>query len=358
MLAKKQLPTIIGLCFAIFLLVIDPKSAAQGTREGIELCLTTVIPSLFPFIVISIMLTAHLYSQNLKFLRPLGKLMRLPQNAEALLLVGFLGGYPVGAQNVIQAYQSGRLRKTHAERLLPICNNAGPAFIFGIGATILGDIRIAFLIWSLQIISSIWIACVSKSDSTFCDTIKKDSAITLTTALSRAIRVLVNICGWITLFRIIITYRNKWILCHTTSALCILISGLLELSNGCCALGAIPCMGDKIILFSVMLSFGGFCVAQQVKSLLADTDLSFCTYFPGKTHQAAVCFLLAKLCNQIFSFEESVFASIGISIGAASICCWYIFFNNKAKMNVDFTKKVQYNNHQIRAGGHTYEIVS
>ena len=34
-------------------LILMPGAAAEAAREGIELCLTVVIPSLFPFMVLS-----------------------------------------------------------------------------------------------------------------------------------------------------------------------------------------------------------------------------------------------------------------------------------------------------------------
>ena len=78
-------------------LILDGRTAIDGARQGIELCLRTVIPSLFPFFVLSILLTSSLLGSSLAVLRPLGRLFGMPDGAESLLIPAFLGGYPVAA---------------------------------------------------------------------------------------------------------------------------------------------------------------------------------------------------------------------------------------------------------------------
>ena len=65
-------------------LILDGRTAIDGARQGIELCLRTVIPSLFPFFVLSILLTSSLLGSSLIVLRPLGRLFGMPEGAEPL----------------------------------------------------------------------------------------------------------------------------------------------------------------------------------------------------------------------------------------------------------------------------------
>ena len=64
-------------------LILDGRTAIDGARQGIELCLRTVIPSLFPFFVLSILLTSSLLGSSLAVLRPLGRLFGMPDGAES-----------------------------------------------------------------------------------------------------------------------------------------------------------------------------------------------------------------------------------------------------------------------------------
>ncbi len=89
-----------GICVSLGMLalILDGRTAIEGARQGIELCLRTVIPSLFPFFVLSILLTSSLLGSSLIVLRPLGRLFGMPEGAESLLIPAFLGGYPVGRE--------------------------------------------------------------------------------------------------------------------------------------------------------------------------------------------------------------------------------------------------------------------
>ena len=62
----------IGAAVGMLLLILDSKTAVTGAWDGIELCLRTVIPSLFPFFIISAALTSSLAGMKLPLLRPLG----------------------------------------------------------------------------------------------------------------------------------------------------------------------------------------------------------------------------------------------------------------------------------------------
>ena len=113
-------------CFAAMgLVLLDGQTAQAGVREGLRLCAGAVVPALLPFFLLSNLLTRQLWGRSGRFLRFLGKVFRMPEGAECLLIPAFLGGYPAGAGAVGQAYASGGLRKEQAQRLLGYCSNVG-----------------------------------------------------------------------------------------------------------------------------------------------------------------------------------------------------------------------------------------
>ena len=101
------------------ILVLDCRRTVTFAAQGIALCTATVIPSLFPFFVLSIYLTGNLS----------GGSGYLP-----ILLSGFLGGYPVGAQAVTENWKTGRISRETANKMLMFCSQAGPSFLFGMVA--------------------------------------------------------------------------------------------------------------------------------------------------------------------------------------------------------------------------------
>lgn len=234
-------------------------------------------------------------------LRPLGKLCKIPKGVESLLLLGFLGGYPVGAQTITQAYRDGSLSTSTARRLLGFCNNAGPAFLFGIFSVIFSRQIILWALWIIHILSALAVGLLLPGESeSFCKIIKPQQ-IPIPKILQNAIKTIANICGWVVIFRIILCLCNKWILWRFTPDTQVLISGILELSNGCVLLQKIPSENLRFLYASGILAFGGLCVMMQTNSVTQDLGIGF--YFPGKILQTLFALLLS-LIIQPFLFRN------------------------------------------------------
>jgi len=72
----------IAAALGIALLILDSKTALIGAQEGVTMCIQTVIPSLFPFFLFSILLTTSLMGRQIKLLTPICRLCRIPEGAE------------------------------------------------------------------------------------------------------------------------------------------------------------------------------------------------------------------------------------------------------------------------------------
>ena len=120
---KKRSAVFTAAAIAMAVLILDSKTAFRGAEQGINLCIRTVIPALFPFIFLSTILTTSA-AGNYGILCFPAKLFRIPENASSILIPAFLGGYPVGAQSVYQAHRNGAVSRQVAERLLAFCSNA------------------------------------------------------------------------------------------------------------------------------------------------------------------------------------------------------------------------------------------
>ena len=116
----------------LIVFIIDPNTASSGVAEGIDMCLKVIIPSLFPFFVVSTYLNAILFGYPIPAIQCIAKLLQIPIGGESILLLGLIGGYPVGAKLIADLYYTNKIDKQTAHILLGYCNNAGPAFIFGI----------------------------------------------------------------------------------------------------------------------------------------------------------------------------------------------------------------------------------
>lgn len=274
----------------MLMLILDSKTALQGAQNGIDLCMRTVIPSLFPFFLLSIVLTNAFLGSPLTWLRPLGKLCGIPEGAESILISAFLGGYPVGAQAIATAYRSGQLSKADAERMLAFCSNAGPAFLFGMVSSMFPEKGMAWLLWGIHVISAILVAAGMPGKSENRVRMEENAPVTLPSALHRAMIIMAAVCGWVILFRVVIAFLQRWLLWLLPMTAQVAVTGLLELSNGCCELWKIPDVHVRLLVCSGILSFGGLCVTMQTVSVT--TGLSLKQYFVGKGMQTVLSFLL------------------------------------------------------------------
>ena len=271
------------------ILILDSKTAITGAADGIELCLRTVIPALFPFFVISSVLLQCENSIS-ALNRISARIVGLPNGADSLLLPCFLGGYPVGAQSVYQMYANGRIPKQEAERLLAFCNNAGPAFLFGMAGQMFQAKSSPWILWAIHIIGALTAArCVPATVS--CTDCVDIQPIRRENLMRKAVTTMGTVCGWIILFRVLIAFLDRWILWLLPQTLRIVFIGLLELSNGCCELAKISDLSVRFILCSVLLAAGGVCVTAQTRSVTP--GLSLRCYGIGKLIQITVSLILS-----------------------------------------------------------------
>ncbi len=335
---NRKIRTGVFTCLGMFVLILDTKTAIAGAQDAVNICLMTVIPSLFPFFVLSILLTDALTGWQSPLLKPLGRLCRIPAGSESILILGLLGGYPTGAQSVAQAHRAGQLSKTDAHRMLGFCNNAGPAFLFGMIAPAFPNSQCAWILWLIHIISCLLTGVILPGGSHNTAIITgSEKGISVTQAVESAIRVMGKVCSWIFLFRIILAFLERWFLWLLPTPARATVAGLLELSNGCIMLNDVSLPGLRFLLCAAMLGFGGLCVTMQTQSV---TD-SLGMYFPGKLLQTVISIILAVLTQPLlFPPAEQTVVSPAIMIGCILLTAIVILILQKRENRSRFPVKI------------------
>ena len=279
---------IIALC--MLLLILDTKTAINGAAEGVELSIRVLIPSLLPFFLVSVLLTDMLSGPS-TITRPIGALLKIPQGSESLFIIGMLGGYPVGAQVVCQATKNEILDKRDAARMMAFCNNAGPAFLFGVISTQFPSHIYTWFIWAILILSTILTAVILPGGNTDKITIHATKHITITQAMEKSVKTLSGVCAWVIIFRVILAFVERWFLWILPSAFQIAVQMLLELANGSIVLNEIGNIGVRFLVTTVGLSLGGFCVLLQTMSVSSTVGIG--KYIPGKLIQTCISIILS-----------------------------------------------------------------
>ena len=275
----------------ILILILDSKTALSGANSGITLCSQSVIPSIFPFLILTGVLLPLLSGKQSGMLRPISRLLRIPQGTESIFLMGLLGGYPTGALMVTQAWKNGQLKRDDARRMLAFCSNAGPSFLFGILGSKFPNAWMLWVLWLIHIVSAVLTAVLLPGPhSKFAGNIAAPS-VTWTDSLKNAVRTMAYICGWVVFFRVVIAFLDRWVLWLLPVSARVIVYGILELANGCCNLNYIASDGLRFVICSGILAFGGVCVMMQTASVTGSLGLGY--YLPGKLLQMAFSIILS-----------------------------------------------------------------
>ena len=312
----------IGLLWATAALVLWPEQAMEAMRDGIILCGNVILPSLFPFFVLSSLVVELGMSRYLgKLLEPvMAPLFRVNGNCATALALGFVGGYPVGARTAIQIYENGQCSPTEAERMLAFCNNSGPAFILGVvGAGVFGSGVAGLLLYLTHLMASLMVGVLFRfykpgekphtrlSRGPQFQTASFPKAFTA--SVTGALQSTLNICAFVLFFtvflRILAHAGVLQLLGGLLSALLSplgmdqtwaerLLTGLVEVSSGVSSLTD-GTLSGRLSMAAFMLGWAGMSVHCQVLAFLGDSGLSVRTYVAGKLLHGGLSALLANV---------------------------------------------------------------
>ena len=292
----------------LLVLIFDSRLALESAREGVELCIKTVVPSLFPFFVLSMLLTNSLRGCVSTPVRTIAKFLGIPNTGASVLIPSVLGGYPVGAKCVGDLYKSYLIRKEEAERMLAFCSNAGPSFLFGMISGFFPERKMVWTLWFIHLLSAFLTAAAIPYGKTYEMKMQPEKNGTEKSVILSAATAMLLVCCWVILFRILIAFLNDWFLWILPEWVQVLLMGTLELTNGCCELLRISDVRFRFILCASMLSFGGICVVFQTAAVTK--GLSLGSYLKGKILQTLFSLLLSCAVVSEYGLPLAVFTLI------------------------------------------------
>ena len=309
-------------CFLIFALRCFPEEMLAASAEGVQLWLTKVFPSLFPFLAACGILLRIGAAQRIgAILHPLMQpLFRLPGIAAFPFFFGFLSGYPMGAKLTAQLYEQKQLSLSDAQHLLAFSNCPGPLFLIGtVGVGFFGMPAFGYLLWLSAFLGAVATGILfrrEKSVPVF-SSVSLSSAPSLTEVLSAsvadALRTILLIGGYLVLFAVLsaameqarlfsLLSRLLFFLPLSTETLRGFCSGILEMTNGAYLLSRAPdALRLRLTLVAFLVSFGGLSILGQTFGVLAAVPISKKNYVKGKCTNALFSSLSFFLLYPIFS---------------------------------------------------------
>ncbi len=303
------------ILFFFIIMFLFPHASYKGARSGLMLWFINVLPTLLPFVILSnLMIQINIAGKISGLLYPvLGKLFRVSPNGSYPILIGFLSGLPMGAKAVADLSTEGQIERNEAHFLLSMCNNASPIFIMSYIA--INQLKMPGVRFPLFVIiygSSILSAIIYRIYQNHQDKKKLINPVTYNSPLTvsnsynsvrfsfdkldrsimNGFELVTKIGGYIILFSILAQIINE--IGSSLSFYKAIAIGVLEITTGIDLICRIPLDDNtKIVLVSLLASFGGLSGLAQTKSVLGESRLSIKTYIVVKLLSAFISMLLS-----------------------------------------------------------------
>ena len=286
----------LALVGVLVLFLAEAGFVRAAAAEALSLCASSVIPALFPFLVVSSLLLSlglgELLSPMLAGL--MEPLFRVDGLGSSALLLGLVGGYPIGAKTAADLYRKGLLSRPEAERLLAFCNNSNPVFLISVlGVGVFGSVRAGVWLWLIHLLSALLTGLLFRNwggqGRRQAGGTTAFQAVSLSAAFVSAVREslsgMLSVCAFVTFFYVLarpLASLGGW--------LGPVLVGLTELFSLTPLLRA-----DRFgfILSSAMAGWGGLSVLCQTAAVLEGSGLRLQSCAAGKAVQGLLAGLLA-----------------------------------------------------------------
>lgn len=350
-------------------ILLLPASAAGGAGTGLSFCANILIPSLFPFMVLSSFVVKSGLSSRLSvLLNPVTRrLFRLPGCTGATIVIGLVGGYPTGARGIQSLIDQKEITPKQGERMLSFCVGAGPAFVISVvGAGLLGSPTAGVILFASQAVTAILIGVFTGvlSGETIHGSSKRplekktlNIANALVESTSDSTRGMLNMCAFVVLFSAVLTImKDSGVSSAVTQCLLSLgvprsiadsvLSVLLEVTGGCTQAAK---SGASPAFLSFALGWAGICVHFQISASLGGLRFSRIKFTLFRLLHGILSALLAGISFHFFPETAEVFSTVSHpiqpmmaadltgSLMLLAVCAMFLL--TLSAKNVDFRKK-------------------
>ena len=339
----KTAAAILSALFLVFLF-LTPDLVTEGAKNGIILLTDILIPSLFPFMaLIGFMSLSGILDIICVPLRLItGKLLHLPDKLGAVVIASIIGGFPSGARILSSLVDQSRLSREDAAAMLGCCINPGPAFVvIAVGKMMFNSVSVGWILLLSQLLSTFFIAGWIGRHTKF-NRAAKTPHMTFSSALvkgvSDASSAMISIGGFVLLFAVISNIISSLFMFN--QFIITVVSGILEVTNGCVAVSEI---GGKsgVIIASFFVSFSGLSVCCQVMSLAINSGISAKNIIKTRLIAAVISSLLTAVFLIFDNTAISVFSGFNSPVATFSpnrllsgVCICGIIIMTMTKVNL------------------------
>ncbi len=316
----KNILLAIGLSFLFFGAIIYRKEVSQGVVSGIEYCVNMLIPSLFPFMFLSSVLSYSRLSNILSkiFRGFMVRVLNLPSHCFCTVFFGLCFGYPVGAKLVASLYEERKISSEEKSRLMLYVINPGlPFCVLFVGPVILNSIHLGLFIFISTVVASLSIGIVlgfmSEGEISKEQRVENQKNI-MEKAVRSTVMASVNMCVHVVIFSAFIPllYAFKVIeLIGGDTLVSYLFMGI-DVVHG---VEISAMLQAPVTVFCIGLSFGGLCVHTQVFSFFKERPVNLYKFYFVRALHIILSLTAFKILLKLFPIEITVASIFGSGTG-------------------------------------------
>ncbi len=290
--------------FIAILFFKNSSAAAEWVTRGLLLCSKRLIPSLFPFMVLSSLAVASGAGTTVFRIlaKPFGALFGISADGTSALALGWLCGFPVGAKCAHELFVADKISAREYNTLLCICATPSPAFLIGtVGGGMLGSKSAGAFLYAISLVSSALIgiflhilhgrADLKQLPKASFERPRAFSEI-FTHAISDAGLGMLNICAFVVFFCAFLGALEGLLMpLGLSPVFTALLFGFFELTSGLeriCSLSA----PNVFALAALTTGWSGLSVHFQTMSICRAQGTKFTPYIAASALKGLLCLIL------------------------------------------------------------------
>ncbi len=279
---------LLALCLLLLLALLTfGSNTAEAIRGALWLCAHTVIPALFPFLVLSGLLTALLGDLSLPGGRLFERIFHLPRTGISAFFLGAICGFPIGAKTAAELCRGGAITREEGGRLAALSANTGPAFaVLAVGGGLFGSLTLGLGLYITQLVAAILLALPEAKKKKredvplSCPGGREAKSASLPEILYRSSLTMLTVTGTVLFFASLTSLFSLFLPKNAAA----LIAAFLEVGNGSAAAATLPpYLGIPLASFAI--SFSGVSVLMQSAGELSPCGIPLKPFFEKKLYQ-------------------------------------------------------------------------
>lgn len=286
MTQKKDILILYLLITLEFIILFNSKLVISNVLESTKLFVFKVFPSLFPTMVLGLLLTKlNFYKIIPKFIKKIfNKLFNFSDIHTSIFLSSMISGSPSSSVFINECLEKKLINEKEAENLLCCTHFINPLFVIGVvGNTIFNSTKIGVFILLLTYLSNFIKAFILRRNFSINKEIKVSLSSTyflqtFINAIKSSVMSLINILGFVIVFNVLLALITN-IFNLSLFNTCI-INIILEMTSGISKLSYLNIPNIfKVFLAYFSLSFGGLCIIMQTISMIENKKIKYLKYF-------------------------------------------------------------------------------